>query len=161
MNHQTQYSVTPELQALAAKQLFLAVYLKKKWIGIALFFAISIFTLTYHAELGWVPFAIFGSVTFILITMWIKSYFKVQKNAQTYLRTISDPTTDLSIDDNEMQISNANGMRKITWDSVDKFVSTQDFLILITGDLPLICLPKAALTPEVIEWFTYHHKHIS
>jgi hypothetical protein len=158
MHHQTQYSVTPDLQAQAAKQMFIAVFVKKKWIGVLMFYIISIFTLIFHTEFGWVPFAIFGSITFILTSMWIKTYLKVQENAKTYLRTISDPTTQLIINDQEMQISNSNGMRRLTWDTVDRFVSTRDFVIPMTGNVPLICLPKSELTTEVIDWLASHRK---
>ncbi len=138
--------------------MFIAVYLKKKWIGILMFLAISIFTLIFQSEFGWVPFAVSGSITFILITMWIKGYLKVQENAKTYLRTISDPTTNLIISDQEMQISNSNGMRRLAWDTVDRFVLTSDFVIPITGNVPLICIPKSELSSEVIEWFGNHRK---
>jgi hypothetical protein len=138
--------------------MFVAVYLKKKWIGIVVFFVLSIFTLIYREEFGWVPFAVFGSLTFIIITMWIKTYKALQDNAKSYLRTISDPRTTLVIDDQEMEISNSNGMRRITWDTVDRFVSTKDFVIPIAGKVPLICLPKAELNAEVIQWFSNHNK---
>ena len=115
MNHQAQYNVTPDLQGQAARQMFVAVYLKKKWIGIIMFFAISIIALIYRDEFGWVPFSIFGSLSFIITTMWIKTYLTLQENAKAYLRTISDPKTTLVIDDKEMQISNFNGMKRFKW----------------------------------------------
>ena len=138
--------------------MFVAVYLKKKWIGIIMFFAISIIALIYRDEFGWVPFSIFGSLSIIITTMWIKTYLTLQENAKAYFRTISDPKTTLVIDDKEMHISNFNGMRRFTWDTVDRFVITEDFVIPIAGKIPLICLPKSELSPEVIAWFSSRDK---
>lgn len=103
MNYQAQYIVTPDLQEQAARQMFIAIYLKKKRIGILMFFTISIFTLIYCDEFGWVPFSIFGSISFIITTMWIKTYLTLQENAKAYLRTISNPTTTLAIDEQVKQ----------------------------------------------------------
>ncbi len=158
MHHEAQYDVTPEVQRLAAKQMFIAVYLKKKWIGIAFFAIISIFTIIYSHEFGWIPFAVFGSITFILTSMWIKSYFALQENAQSYLRTIGEPKNVLTITDDEMVISNSNGMKRIVWDTIDRFVITQDFVIPIVGKVPIICLPKSELSSEVIAWFRSRQK---
>ena len=43
-------------------------------------------------------------------------------------------------------------------DTVDRIVITEDFVIPIAGKIPLICLPKSELSPEVIAWFSSRDK---
>ena len=149
MEFETHYPATEELQQKAAKQLFFSVLLKKKWIGILAFWIASGLSLFAVAELGWALTGILLGVSFILTSMWVKTYFMFQKQAKDYLKTIEDPLTTLKINREEMDVSNSNGSKRITWDKVDRVAETKDFLVPLIGKTPLICLPKDKLSHEV------------
>jgi len=152
MEFETQYPVDEALQSEAAKELFFSVMLKKKWIGIAVFWIASGLSFMVVPEMGWAPTGVLLAVSFVLTSMWIKTYLMIQKSSKEYLRTIDDPLTTLKISREEMDISNSNGSKRIKWEKVERIEETKSFFVPMIGKAPLICLPKEKLTSEVLDF---------
>lgn len=152
MEFRTQYKVDEALQSETARQLFFSVMLKKKWIGIAGFWIASGLSVVLIPEMGGAPTGVLFAVSLILTSMWVKTYFMVQKSSIDYLRTIEDNLTTLTINKDEMNISNSNGSKRIAWEKVDKIVETKSFFVPMIGKVPLICLPKDKLSNEASDF---------
>lgn len=145
MKQHVQYVVDASMQRLAMKQLFFAVYFKRRWIGILVMVVLSGICYGLNDEVGWVPFAIFSSISMVLISLWVITYVKVHENAQSYLRTIQDPLHDFTMDEELLEVSNTNGMKRVMYAHIDRLVQTEDFYIPMVGKVPIICVPKSAL----------------
>ena len=142
MEYRSQYLVTEELQKQGSRQLFFSVALGKKWIGVTFLWLLSIFALSAASMIGWIAGAALLGVSLVLTLLWVKTYFALQKNAIDYLKTVDDPTTNLLITEEFMEVSNSSGSKKVLWEKVEKLEETEDFLIPMVGKVPIICLPR-------------------
>jgi hypothetical protein len=156
MEFRTEYRVTEAVQTAAARQMFHAVYLKKKWVWMVAMAVIGV-VLWFQ---GWSPAREIGLadmiVAGVLAVLWVKTYVRVVANARTALRTLSDDLVTLRMGDEGMEMEMADSRRRLLWEKVDRVVETGDFMILVTGRLPVASLPKAALGVEVVEWLRGH-----
>ena len=156
MDFRTEYRVTEAVQTAAARQMFYAIYLRKKWIGIVAMAVIGV-VLWFQ---GWSPAREIGLadmiVAGVLAALWVKTYYQVIGNSRTALRTLSDDQVTLTMGDEGMEMEMADSRRKLLWDKVDRVVETKDFMILMAGRLPVASLPKAELGGEVVEWLRGH-----
>lgn len=151
MNFETSYTVTEELQMEAAKQMFLTVYLKRKWIPILALWIVGGISFLWVDEIGWLLTGTLLTVASMLTVMWVKTYFKLQENSMINFRTMNDPLVTLTITREDLEISSSSGSRRIAWNKVDEVAETKDFLIPMIRKLPMMCLPKEHLTTEVFE----------
>ncbi len=158
MEFKTEYRVTEAVQTAAARQMFHAVYLRKKWVGMLAMAVIGV-ALWFQGssparEIGLADMM----VAVVLVVLWVKTYVRVIGNSRTALRTLSDDLVTLRMGDEGMEMEMADSRRKLAWEKVDRVVETKDFMILMAGRLPVASLPKGALGVEMVEWLRGHER---
>jgi len=155
MNYQTNYPINKELITSSTKQIFLKIYLKKKWIFISILFLMSIcaFIPDDPDGTGKIVGGVLSGVTFLLVVTWIKTYFVMMSNALTQFKITGEGTLNLSITDEVIDVNTETGSRKIMQDKITSLVETKDYIILMAEKLPLFAMPKRFVDAEIVSWF--------
>ncbi len=87
---------------------------------------------------------------FLLIVTWGKAYFQVIAQARAGLRLMENPKVEITLDDSLIEYASSTGTRRHPWEKIEKVEETKDFVILMNGTLPLLSLPKACFSSEVL-----------
>ena len=66
----------------------------------------------------------------------------MMSNSLALYRTTGDDTLHLNITNELIEIRSEAGSRKIMHGKITSLVETKDYIILLTGKLPLFCMPK-------------------
>ncbi len=152
MNYKVNYIITEKLQIDSIKQYFYKCLLGPK-IYIIISFAITsiLFFLLPATRADYLP-KILLIVFFILVIMWVKTYFILIKQAKVQFKIFESKEIQLEINDDEIIYKNSSVIKNLKWDKIDQFIECKDFIILQKEKLPLINLPKAYLKEDVINF---------
>lgn len=158
MEYQAKYNVTADLQRQAIKELFFAVFLKRKWIGIVVLAFFFVLSLVFVEHTDWILPSILGIGVMFLSVMWIKTYYMLQAQAEDYLRTLDDPLTTVNMTDSELEVRSSSGSKRLKWEMIDRVVESTNFYIPMIGKVPFICLPKANLSKPMSSILRAHRR---
>lgn len=150
MKFETEYIVTEQMQAESMKQYFLEVIMRSrpwKQLGLLILSA-ALVSWGLPKQMTWV-LTFYGVFAACLVAIWIKSYALHQRVARDGLRLLDHPKIVVSLDDVQIEYVSATGTRRFQWDKIDKLHETRDFMVLMSGRLPLLTLPKLSFSEEV------------
>jgi glycerol uptake facilitator-like aquaporin len=150
--HTARYIVTAELQEKSVKQYFWRAMIGPRLGGFLILLGLLMFALTYdYPYKPWVV-GFLSSVSLLLIAAWTKTYLNILVQAKTGLRLMEHPNVEIRLDDTMIEYSSSTGIRRHCWDKIDRVGETRDFLILISGKLPLLSLPKSCFSDEAVRF---------
>lgn len=150
--HTATYIVTAELQEDSVKQYFWRVMFRPRLGGFLILLGLLLFAFTFNYP--YKPWAVgfLFSASLVLIATWAKAYFQIIGQAKAGLRLMDHPNVEVGIDDTMIEYSSSTGTRRHRWDKIDTVRETRGFLILMSGKLPLLSLPKSCFSDEAIRF---------
>jgi hypothetical protein len=92
----------------------------------------------------------FASMLLFVIITWVKAYFQIIAQARAGLKLMENPKVEILIDETIVEYVSSTGTRYHQWNRVEYFIEGKNFVILMSGSLPLLSLPKAYLSPECL-----------
>lgn len=94
----------------------------------------------------------FTSMFLFLIITWVKAYFQVIAQARAGLKLMNHPKVEISIDESLIEYVSSTGTCRHQWSKIGHFIEAKNFVILMSGSLPLLSLPKACLSIECLSF---------
>lgn len=143
MNLKVSYTITEKMQIDSAKQYFNKCLLGNKIYLIILFPISSILLFLLPLTIADFLPKLFLIVFFVLVIMWIKTYFVLINQAKVQLKILDSNEVCLEINDDEIIYKSSNGTKNFRWEKIDQIIECKDFIILQKEKLPLINIPKA------------------
>ncbi|MGE9290332.1 MAG: YcxB family protein [Puniceicoccales bacterium] len=145
------YEMTPELQKRAVNEIFFNVILGRKWMGVAGFAIASVICLGFVEEIPWVFPAVVLGLTIYLLFVWIRGYVLLRKDSLRALGGKDRLEHLLVLDEESLTVRVGEGARHTPWAEISDLVETAHFDILISGKIPVVCIPKEGLDHEARE----------
>jgi hypothetical protein len=62
------------------------------------------------------------------------------------------PRVEVTFSDAGVEYVSSTGVRKHSWDKIEQLKETRGFVIFMHGKLPLLSLPKAPMTPDILSF---------
>jgi len=159
MNEEITYEVSPELQKQSMQAYFKHVALKKKWIGVLGFLVagalITAFRPTgpdFYIGIG------FAAIGFVLLLTWVKAYHVHMKVSADAFDLHTNKTIVITLCDQDITVDRGTMKQQTRWSKITRVIDTGDFLVLLSGTLPVVNLPKQFLGNDQIAYIRSHAK---
>lgn len=149
-----QYDVTQKLQDDMMSQFFFYVMLRPKLKPrpltiIALLVAVGAMPFLDQKHRLWFIGALV-TFYFVVTVAWVKTYFQMRAQGRAGLKVMEHPRVEITLDDEAVHYSSSTGTRRHAWLKIERIEETRDFIVLMTGKLPLMMLPKSPFNSEAL-----------
>ncbi len=146
------YQVDEALNRSSIKQYFWTVLIRPKLpiflVILACLIAICLISFPYQE---WIALVL-GTLVLVLIVSWMKAYFVTQAQGRDGLKLLNHPNIEIEMDEETITYRSSTGTRLHSWSKIDKLIETRDFVILQSGKLPLLILPKLPLSTDALKY---------
>lgn len=152
MKFSASYETTGAMQDASIHDYYFHVLLRPRiWWNIALLLLLASMFVLVPTYRSWV--AIFAATALsIHISIWIKAYFQLRRQARAMLELMEHPQIEITLDDDGISYTSSTGTRRHLWNKIRRITETQDFLFLMSQSLPLVTLPKSAFSGEALSF---------
>jgi hypothetical protein len=147
------YEVTPKLLDDFVKQYYWHELLRPRRIfGMLLVLAFVLGTIATPYDSPPKSWAVgfLSAVTILLVAAWVRAYFQFLAQERAGLKLMEHPNVKISMDDARIEYASSTGTRRHQWEKIDRILQTKDFVILMSGKLPLLSLPKLCFSIEAL-----------
>lgn len=152
MNFTASYQITPALQDASVRFYFFRVMLLPRLWRLVLIAVLLVFIVVLVPEyLRWTS-AFAAASVLLLAAMWIKAYFGVKRQGRNSYELLEHPNVEVSLDEEGIHYTSATGTRNHLWNKIRRIVESEDFMVLMNGNLPLLNLPKPEFSAEALEF---------
>lgn len=151
MNDTITYEVSPKLQKESMQAYFRHVALKKKWVGVLAFLVAGCLICLLRPSPPDLYIGVgLGAVGFVLLLTWIKAYHTHMKVASDAFDLHQNKMVTVTLGEQNITVDRITAKQQTEWSKITRVVDAGDFLVLLSGKLPVGNLPKEFLSEDQI-----------